>query len=203
MYGFVFADLISHDYVIERDKPNIPTALRAESATRSVIGVNTKKENGKTIEMVTKRELYSQLSLASKASLPAEYLTNSRKLRSVTPLLSCFRALWDLQDRTGQPTPDLLSHSNVQHFTTIATEKHQELQLPATTLRSEFLRSFMQNCGSEIAPVTAFVGGVLAQDVINALARREQPLQNMLFFDGDEFKGQKYALHPTASADAL
>ena len=50
--------------------------------------------------------------------------------------------------------------------------------------------------GSEIAPVCAFLGGQLAQDVINVVGGKEQPIQNMLLFDGEESKGPVYALHP-------
>ncbi|KAI9776231.1 MAG: hypothetical protein M1835_005583 [Candelina submexicana] len=193
-YGYIFADLITHDYVIEREKGNMATVLKAESITRSIIGSSVMSENGKKVEMVTKRELYSPINLANTSPLPPEYLSNRRKLRQVTPLLTCLRALWEFQKISGAlPTH---SRADLQLFTTLATEKHKELQLPAETLKSEFLRSFLQNLGSEIAPVTAFLGGQLAQDVINVLGQREQPLQNFLLFDGDDSKGPVYALHP-------
>jgi ubiquitin-like 1-activating enzyme E1 A len=145
--------------------------------------------------MVTKRELYTPLLLANSSPLPPEYLRNRRKLKQVTPLLTCMRALWEYQKISGGPLP---SHSKVdlELFTTLATEKHKEFQLPPESLRSDFLRSFLQNLGSELAPVTAFLGGQLAQDVINVLGKREQPIQNLLLFDGEESKGPVYALHP-------
>lgn len=194
-YGYIFADLISHEYVIEREKSNIPTTLRLESATRSIISVSTKKESGKVVEMVTKRELYTPLLLANSSPLPPEYLRNRRRLKQVTPLLTCMRALWEYQKISGGALP---SHSkaDLELFTTLATEKHKELQLPPESLRSDFLRSFLQNLSSELAPVTAFLGGQLAQDVINVLGKREQPIQNLLLFDGEESKGPVYALHP-------
>ncbi len=193
-YGYIFADLITHDYVIEREKGNIATVLKAESTTRSIVGSSIKSENGKKVEMVTKRELYSPIILANTSPLPPDYLNSRRKLRQVTPLLTCLRALWEFQKISGAlPTH---SRADLQLFTTLATEKHKELQLPPETLKSEFLRSFLQNLGSELAPVTAFLGGQLAQDVINVLGQREQPLQNFLLFDGDDSKGPVYALHP-------
>ncbi|KAI9741893.1 MAG: hypothetical protein M1834_000282 [Cirrosporium novae-zelandiae] len=195
-YGFIFADLIQHDYVIEREKSNIPTEMKAETVTRSIIGITTKKENNKIIELVTKREIYSPIILANTSPLPLEFVKSRRKRLQVPPLLSCLRALFDFQKLT--PTHALPSHTphDLQTFTKLATEKHGELQLPSETLRSEFLRSFLQNLGSELAPVTAFLGGTLAQDVINVLGGREQPLQNWLFFDGEDAKGPIYALHP-------
>jgi ubiquitin-like 1-activating enzyme E1 A len=194
-YGFIFSDLIEHDYVIEREKSNRETLLQPETRTRRVIDAKTKKESGKLVEMVTKRELYSTWFLASDAALlPAEFRKSPRRLRAVTPLLSCLRALWEFQDTHGRlpgPTKD-----DLRVFTQSAAAKHKALGLPTETLRAEFLRSFMQNIGSEIAPVTAVLGGQLAQDVINVLGHRQQPIQNMVLFDGELNEAPMYALHP-------
>ena len=180
--------------MIEREKSNVPTALRAETVTRSIIGTRTKKENGKAIEMVTKREMYSPIILANTSPIPAELLSSRRRKLQITPLLSCLRALWEFEKLSGGLPGK--SHADLELFTTLATDKHKELQLPSDILRSEFLRSFLQNLGSEIAPVTAFLGGQLAQDVINVLGQREQPIQNFVLFDGEESKAPVYALHP-------
>jgi ubiquitin-like 1-activating enzyme E1 A len=40
------------------------------------------------------------------------------------------------------------------------------------------------------------LGGQLAQDVINVLGSRQQPIQNMVIFDGDLMEAPMYALHP-------
>ena len=197
-FGFIFADLITHDYVLEREKSNIPTAIKAESATRSIIATATKKEHGKLREIVTKREIYSPIILANSSPIPAEHTSSYRRKKAVTPLLACLRALWEFQSISGT----LPSHSraDIELFTTLATEKHKELLLPPETLDASFLRRFLQNIGAELAPVTAFLGGQLAQDVINVLGQREQPIQNFLLFDGEDSKGPVYALHPIFSS---
>jgi ubiquitin-like 1-activating enzyme E1 A len=196
VYGYVFVDLIMHDFVIERAKSNKATEVnKAETMTRMVIASTTKRENGKVVEMVSKRESYSPIILANTSPLPAEITSNRRRRLHITPLLSCLRAVFDFQKVSAGRLP---SHNrpDLELFTSLATEKHRELLLPTETLRSDFLRSFLQNLGSEITPVAAFLGGSLAQDVINVLGQREQPLQNFLLFDGEEFKGPIYSLHP-------
>ncbi|KAF2676783.1 hypothetical protein K458DRAFT_321348 [Lentithecium fluviatile CBS 122367] len=194
-YGYIFADLGTHEFVIEREKSNRPTAKAAETATRSVIDFQDKVENGKKIEMVTKRELYTPLMLAKDSPLPPDMQKDPRKLRKVHPLLTCIRTLWDYQ-RHGHGTFPSHSPADLQFFTSLAMEKHKELKLPAATLQADFLKSFIGNLGSELAPVTAFLGGQLAQDVINILGKREQPIQNLMLFDGEECAGPVYALHP-------
>ncbi|KAK1242557.1 hypothetical protein MKX08_005369 [Trichoderma sp. CBMAI-0020] len=195
MYGFIFSDLIEHDYVIERDLGNVATQLKQETRTRSIVDVKTKKEGPKVIESVTKRELYSTWFLASDvASLPEEYTKSKRRLKSVSPTLSCLRALWEFMQIQGGRLPS--NREDLKLFTQIATQKHKALSLPSETLRPEFLRSFLQNLGSEIAPVTAILGGQLAQDVINVLGQKQQPIQNMVIFDGTTMEALMYPLHP-------
>ena len=195
LYGFVFADLINHNFIMTREKSNIPAKIGPESTTRSVVSVtSTKGSDGKETELITKSENYSPIILANTSPLPPYHLSTRRRRFAVTPLLSCLRALWEYQSETGLPFP---SHSaaDLKLFTTLATAKHKELQLPTETLRAEILRAFLQNLGSEIAPVCAYLGGQLAQDVINVIGGKEQPIQNFLIFDGEDTKGPIYALH--------
>ncbi|KAF4626001.1 hypothetical protein G7Y89_g12162 [Cudoniella acicularis] len=195
-YGFIFSDLIEHQYLVEREKSNRPTTLEKETQTRSIVDVKEKKESGKHIELVTKRELYSTWLLASDgANLPSDFLKSRRRLKAVTPILSCFRALWAFVEEHDGRLPSKTTE-DLKQFTILATQKHKALGLPEETLRSEVLRSFLQNLGSEIAPVTAVLGGQLAQDVINVLGARQQPIQNMVIFDGESMEAPMYPLHP-------
>ncbi|CAG8894875.1 unnamed protein product [Penicillium egyptiacum] len=207
LYGYVFADLISHDFVIERNKSNMAPATQ-ETPTRSIIDITTKKEQtdankkeDKIIELVTKREVYSPLILANTSPLPEGYTRLPRRRKQVTPLLSCLRALWEFEKLRGhRPT---FTHEDLELFTKLSRDRHQELKLEPLTLDSVFLRTFLQNLGSELSPVAAFLGGSLAQDVINVLSAREQPLQNMLLFDGDKSVGPIYSLHPFFPDDGV
>ncbi|XDG01291.1 hypothetical protein ABKA04_000906 [Annulohypoxylon sp. FPYF3050] len=195
LYGYIFCDLIEHDYVVQRDKSNVPTNIGPETRTRSIVKVESQKEGGKVIEKVQKRELYSTWDLASETSLlPHDYIISKRRLKNVTPALSCLRALWAFQQTHEDRFPE--NKQDLETFTRSATHNHTLLSLPVETLRSEFLRSFLQNIGSEIAPVTAILGGQLAQDVINVRGQRQQPIQNMVVFDGDKMEAEMYPLHP-------
>ncbi|KAK3357111.1 hypothetical protein B0T25DRAFT_579239 [Lasiosphaeria hispida] len=195
MYGFIFADLIEQDYVIERARSNRATALGPESKTRAVVAVAPKKDDDKK-ELVTKRELYSTWLLASDASkLPDEILNSARRRKIVPPVLSCLRALWEYTQLYGGP-PSANNHGELAQFTRLCGDKHKALGLPVETLRSEVLRSFLQNIGAEVAPVTAVLGGQLAQDVINVLGQTQQPIQNFVIFDGSTMEAEVYALHP-------
>lgn len=193
-YGYVFADLISHDFVIEREKSNIPSQVN-ETPTRSIVNITTKKENEKNIEMVTKREVYSPIILANTSPLPEEYTRIPRKRKQVTLLLTCLRALFEFQKLSAGRLPNF-SREDIELFTSLAHERHLELKLELQYLTADFIRAFIQNLGCELSPVAAFLGGSLAQDVINVLSAREQPLQNLLLFDGEKNVAPVYPMHP-------
>lgn len=197
VYGYIFSDLIMHQYLVERDiQGNIPSrAGIAETSTRMVIGVETKKENNKTREIVTKQEMYCPLLLANSSPLPPEATKSRRAKLRVPPLMSCLRGLFEFQKQTGGRSPGA-SREDLALFTKVTNEKHLELQLPHETLTSTVFRSFLQNLGTEIPPTAAFLGGQVAQDVINVLGQREQPLQNLLLFDGEDFKCPIYSMQP-------
>ncbi|KAJ4303078.1 E1 ubiquitin-activating protein aos1 [Kalmusia sp. IMI 367209] len=201
MYGYIFADLGTHEFVVERMEGR-KTELKPETATRSIIDVKFKKENGKNIELVTKRELYTPLLLAASSPLAPELQNNARKLKKVHPLLTCIRTLWEWQ-RQGRGDEPAHKPFDLGLFTASASDRHKELFLPSETLTSDFLKSFLSNLGSELAPVTAYLGGQLAQDVINVLGKREQPIQNLMLFDGEDCSGQVYALHPIFPNDPI
>lgn len=200
-YGYIFADLVAHEFFVERDVPNRPTQIAVESMTRSIVTVTKKKEqeDGKDREIVGKQEIYCPLLLANSAGLPQDVLGNRRKLRQVPALLPCLRAVFEFQRDQGRLPGQSQQPAQIQQdlaiFTTLATNKARELQLPPETLRADFLRSFIQNIGSEITPTAAFVGGRLSEDVINVLGKREQPIQNFALFDGDSLEGRIYCLH--------
>ncbi|KAK4106286.1 hypothetical protein N658DRAFT_482190 [Parathielavia hyrcaniae] len=228
LHGFLFADLIEHTFAITRAKSNILTPPGAETRTRSILSVTPKPSSSSsssstseaghhTEELVTKRELYSTWYLASGASqLPAEVLRSPRRRRAVTPLLSCLRALWEFASLHGGRAPQTDHHADLAQFTLLCGEQHKALGLPAETLRSEVLRSFLQgvssSCGRgggggggggeggggtvEVGPVAAVLGGQLAQDVINVLGQSQQPVQNFVVFDGEAMEAEVYALHP-------
>ncbi|KAL3446238.1 hypothetical protein BJX65DRAFT_279799 [Aspergillus insuetus] len=191
-YGFVFADLIQHDFVIERSQSNVASATR-ETLTRTILDIKTKRENEKVIEMVTKREMYSPLLLANTSPLPEDYTRLPRRRRQVTPLLSCLRATWEFQKLSQGRLP---TFDDLQLFLKLASDVHQELKLDIASINAEFVRKWLDNLGSELSPVAAFLGGSLAQDVINVLSAREQPLQNLLLFDGERSVAPIYPLHP-------
>src|ERR1044072_8253967 len=52
----------------------------------------------------------------------------------------------------------------------------------------QYSRTIALNAPTELSPVCAIVGGILAQDILNTLSQRELPIKNFFVYDGFEGK---------------
>jgi hypothetical protein len=78
------------------------------------------------------------------------------------------------------PTPD-----DLDDFIQLVGEVISRLSLPSTICAPDNIRNFVfQLEPADLSGVAAVVGGILSQDVLNALGGRELPLKNWLIFDG-------------------
>ncbi|BFZ53898.1 E1 ubiquitin-activating protein aos1 [Savitreella phatthalungensis] len=170
-YGYCFADLGSHDFVVEQEELDRLTGERKK----------------KTISM---HEDFPPL----KTAFASNFATKLRPkmLKKVMPLLPCFLTLlkWRSAHGGASPTDD--------DATAFEAEVHKTasgLGLPDGHVAEENITAFLRNLGCELSAVVSVVGGVLGQDVLNTLSRRELPLQNMLVFDGETCEAPIYRLH--------
>ena len=202
-YGFIFADLIEHEFIITRDRNMVSKPGTRETRTRTIVDVKVEGEEGAVglKETITKREVYSTWYLASDASpLPQSIRSVPRRLRNVTPLLPCLRALWNFQENhDGDENPRMPSVNSANdraEFIRLVNQKQTFLGTPPVA--ADKIREFLQSVESmhEISPVATVLGGQLAQDIINTIGHTQQPIQNLLVFDGTTMQSSVYAMHP-------
>ena len=55
-----------------------------------------------------------------------------------------------------------------------------------------------RTAATEISPVCAVTGGMLAQDIIKAISGKNRPVDNWFFFDGATGVGREFRLPPAA-----
>lgn len=59
----------------------------------------------------------------------------------------------------------------------------------AKLLSDSYLATVAQSTLTELAPVTAIVGGMVASEVLKVISGKERPINNVLFFDGETCDG--------------
>jgi len=160
LMGYIFCDLLKHDYISpDRSAPSdAPRSVKASA-------------------------VYSPLHMALRHQWSA--LTR-RQTKELNPAgLHAILAVWEYQHtHAGQlpesleATPELLSIAN---SLLKASEVNKQV---LDTMPLDLIETLSTAASHEFSPVCAVVGGMLAQDILKALAAREAPIANLFVFDG-------------------
>ena len=169
LFGYVFCDLVQHDFTIEVEKVDAHTKERRKVT-------NSDRANFVSLDTALASDFAGKLKPKLK--------------RKVEPLLPCFLALLSWRETRS----DAELESDKDGFAALVREKAVKLGLPADHVPATVVDAFVVNVGEELSAVVSVVGGVLAQDILNSLSGRERPLQNMLVYNGDSCEGPIYNL---------
>jgi ubiquitin-like 1-activating enzyme E1 A len=100
--------------------------------------------------------------------------------------------MWNFHKDTGSQKPT--TETDLAKFHHLVIGACRDFGLPVGIVSPGFTASFARNIGTELSPIAAILGGVLAQDILNYLGQREQPIQNWVIFDGDNSAAPIYSL---------
>ncbi|KAK7690322.1 hypothetical protein QCA50_006979 [Cerrena zonata] len=159
LLGYIFCDLLEHQYIApDRSAP---------------------KEAAKSIKNTT---VYAPLKTA--LSHKWSGLTR-RQTKELNPaVVFSVLALWEYQSKNGR-LPDDDSHVGELEATAVSLLTRADVNKQALpTIPRDLVETVATTAPHEISPVCAVVGGMLAQDILKALAARESPIANFFTFDG-------------------
>jgi ubiquitin-like 1-activating enzyme E1 A len=206
--GWIFSDLGDvHEYVIEKPDLNAPIPASTSVAPQSAIkeqsgnaaqgdGVNGSQaitEAAPTTISTKRLEKRQQKFVPLRSALKTSWkgLTRAQQRRNrLSPGLFGVWSLWDYIE--GQEGEEVAS-PKASKLLEIASQKIQERGIDvkaifnsqgidATTYFNALEISITQP--GEFSPTCAILGGVLSQDVLNALGGREEPLVNWFQLEG-------------------
>ncbi|KAF8073863.1 hypothetical protein FPV67DRAFT_771671 [Lyophyllum atratum] len=161
LLGYIFCDLLNHEYI---------------APDRSAL-----KEAPKNVKKI---EVYSPLETALH-----HRWTNltKRQTKEVNPSIAfAIFAIWQYQSLHSGSLPD--DRSAAAELESIANSLITEAdvnKLILTKAPRPLIETISTTATHEFSPVCAIVGGMLAQDILKALAAREPPIANFFAFDGN------------------
>jgi len=158
--GYIFCDLLSHDYIAsDRSAP---------------------KEAPKNVKMTT---TYSPLDVAVRYRWTG---LTKRQTKELNPaVVFAILAIWEYESRRGH-LPGIIDHAIELESIANALISTADLNTRVlTTIPQDLIQSISTTATHEFSPVCAVLGGMLAQDILKALAAREPPIANFFAFDGN------------------
>ncbi|CAL9734502.1 DNA damage tolerance protein RHC31 [Monosporozyma servazzii] len=178
LFGYIFIDLIKFEAKDKKLQSIKPSELGVVSTNKEIVHLDVTKdpEDEKRIyeNIVTMNKYIPFNELLSTACLEGK-LTR-RQLKRVSSILPL--TLAHLKDT------DLID-TDVSQYKDQVNKMCEQLRIdPALILKPEYIEQFITQHHVEYAPVAAILGGAVAQDVINILGKRQQPLNNFIIFDG-------------------
>jgi len=165
LLGYIFCDLMDHEYIApDRSAPK--EAPKNVKATASYTPLQT-------------------------ALLHRWTGLSKRQTKEVKPaIVFMILAIWEYQSLHHGNLPN-----NIQHATELQTIANTLLanagvnKQVISTMPQDLVETMSATAAHEFSPVCAVVGGMLAQDILKALAAREPPIANFFTFDGNGGSG--------------
>lgn len=159
LLGYIFCDLLDHEHLI-------PDRSQGEGA--------------KTVTRVS----YPSLQTALQHRWTG--LTR-RQTKEINPaIIFTILALWQYQSaHNGQLPGDAACAAELEKDANSLLTKADVNKEAITSVSREFLNTVATTAAHEFSPVCAVIGGILAQDILKALAGRDPPIANFFTFDGN------------------
>lgn len=157
--GYIFCDLAKHEYIEEKEV-----------------------SSSQTEETTTKRTKHVEEYVTLEESLQVDYSNipkNVLKRKSALGFVMHMILKHELKHNrpiTGMDVEELIKNKDTAL---------QEMGITETSLVDDDLISHVVSLfDAELVPVTAIVGGVLAQEMIKVLSQKQLPIQNWFYYNG-------------------
>lgn len=175
LFAYIFVDLIQFDAEDKKLKTARPTATGKVSPNTEVIDVKLQEDDedaNKVYEVITTRNYYKTFgAMLETASLEGKLNRRQMKrLSSAVPLTLALLSLQSAEQRNG--------------LRDAVTSICKQLKVPQDIIDDNYVELFLRQADVEFSPVSAVIGGAVAQDVINILGKKQAPLNNFIVFDG-------------------
>lgn len=184
-HGYTFANLGEHEFVEEKTK-----VAKVSQGVEDGPDTKRAKLDSSETTMVKKKVVFCSV----KEALEVDWSSEKAKaaLKRTTSDYFLLQVLLKFRtDKGRDPSSDTFGEDS-ELLLQIRNDVLDSLGVNPDVLPEDFVRY----CFSEMAPVCAVVGGILAQEIVKALSQRDPPHNNFFFFDGMKGNGIVECLGP-------
>ncbi|KAI9204917.1 uncharacterized protein BJ171DRAFT_598927 [Polychytrium aggregatum] len=155
MFGYFFTDLKEHQYAVE---------------TKSI---TTKSDEIAKVTRSEHTEAYQSL----EHSLQKKWGALSKKeLKRTSAVYFGWNLLLKFQSKFGRLPQE--TDADVKEMRVLRDAYVSEHQIPSSFLTDDYVRTWARMAALEVMPVCAIVGGLLAQEILKVVSKKELPFNN-------------------------
>lgn len=192
-YGYMFADLLEHEYAVEEKIKKGETLEIDESDDTPTNGRGAAKKDPEAEDEQTKTVKKLEKFCSFKNSIDTDW-SSVKAIKLKRTSMGYFLMQIFLKFQMEQSRYMSINHQSEDTKTLLRLKKEvlEKLNVEDDTIVPD---TFVENCFSALSPVCAVVGGVIAQEIIKAVSKKDQPHNNYFFFDGIDSCGMVENIH--------
>ncbi|OZJ06973.1 hypothetical protein BZG36_00247 [Bifiguratus adelaidae] len=176
IFGYIFCDIVNHTYIEERKVPQ--------------------GNNMDPLVEITKLNTTFP-SLSSSLARKWQDVTARTLKKRIGKVFFVTLLLWQFQsDHSRNPRPEDAETLAAMWAGMVEEKGIKEPSILDTHMIDIFIRMH----DTELSPISAIVGGILAQDILKVLSGKELPIKNWFLYDGRDGSG---LLHYISEGEAL
>jgi len=171
--GFMFADLMEHEYAEEQAVVDVGKTDDSDSDEPAAKKKKTEQET-KTVKSTAE---FTPL----RDALEVDWCSDKycKRVKRVEPTYFIMQAMQKFHESHGRKPSSSSKAADIELLKKASSEVVSEASLPDTKLPHTFTSCVF----GELSPVCAVVGGVLAQEIIKAVSHKDEPINNFFFYN--------------------
>lgn len=182
-YGFMFADLGTHEYAeevkkVKRNK-EVSSSGDKESSEGEPSPKKAKTEEPETVTM-KKTMSFPTFEAALGASFDSSSAEGKKRLKQTPNTFFITKAFLEFVDKQKRCP----SSSALEGDTELLNNLRKQVIESTGINDSKFAEDFSEYCFGQLSPVCAIVGGILGQEIIKAVSHKDAPHNNFFFYNG-------------------
>jgi ubiquitin-like 1-activating enzyme E1 A len=180
-YGYSFMDLIEHEYVEEETMQQVAPASEPKEDGEPA----NKKQKTEEAAKKTVKKAMSFVSLAEAVKVDWSSELYAKRVKRMDPSFFLLQVLFAFRGEEGHNPRPCHRAEDLEKLKAVRDSTLKSLSVPVEKVTDEYLELVF----SELSPVCAIVGGVLAQEVIKAISNKDSPHNNFFFYNPVESCG--------------
>jgi len=174
-YGFSFMDLIEHEYAEEETMQ-----AKSEAADKNGDEAPAAKQ-AKLEEPVTKTVKKAMTFVSMDEALKVDWSSElyAKRLKRMDPSFFLLQVLFEFRKEKGENPRPAHREDDLKTLHQVRNKTLDSMSVPQDKISDEYLSLLF----SELSPVCAIVGGVLAQEVIKTISNKDAPHNNFFFYN--------------------
>lgn len=180
-FGFSFMDLIEHEFVEEVKEKVAPKA--DEENKEEPAAKKTKMEVDETETKMVKNVMKF---VPLEDALGADWTQDAykKRIKRMDPSYFMLQVLFEFQSKEGCSPRVAKREADIELLKQLRADVAKKLELPEKNkLVNEDGDKLLELLFSELSPVAAIVGGVLAQEIIKVISNKDAPHNNFFLYN--------------------